>query len=75
MRRDQFFGLQPIAINEIEPNRETIANRICPYVSEISVVIRSNLPQNSLAYKLYEWFQSKDGQETIKENGYIPAGN
>jgi len=72
MMRDQFYGVQTLAINNIEPNRETITNRIYPYVSELHAVIRSDLPKNDLAYKLYEWLQSKDGQETIKESGYIP---
>jgi phosphate transport system substrate-binding protein len=70
--RDNYEGIQTLAINGIEPSRQTIVDRTYPYVTEVYAVIRSDLSQNSLAYKLYEWLQSKDGKEAIKESGYIP---
>ena len=72
MIRDNYKGIQTLAINGIEPNRQTIADRIYPYVAEVYAVIRSDLPKNCLAYKLYEWLQCKEGKEVIKESGYIP---
>jgi len=75
MIRDQCSGVQTLAINGIEPNRKTIADRTYPYVSEVYAVIRSDLPKDDLAYKLYEWLQNKEGQEVIEESGYIPIKN
>ena len=72
MIRDQFSGVQTLAINGIEPNRKTIADKIYPYVAEVYVIIRSDLPKKNPAYKLYKWLQDKDGQAVIKESGYIP---
>jgi len=75
MLQDQLLKLKSLFINDIEPNSETITNRTYPYVSEVYVVIRSDLPKNSFAYKLYEWLQTKEGQAVIKESGYIPIKN
>jgi len=72
MIRDIYSGVQTLAINNIEPNSKTIADRTYPYVSEVYAIIRSDLPKNDPAYKLYKWLQSKGGQAVIKESGYIP---
>jgi phosphate transport system substrate-binding protein len=75
MIRDNFPNIQMLAINGIEPNRQTIADRTYPYVSEVYAIIRSDLPKDDIAYILYEWFQSEDGQAIIKESGYVPINN
>jgi len=75
LTRDQCPNVQMLTINGIEPNRKTITDRTYPYVAELYAVIRSDLPKNDLTYKLYEWIQSKDGQEAIKESGYITITN
>jgi len=72
---NEFPNVQILAINGIEPNSKTITDRTYPYISELYAVIRSDLQENSLAYKLYEWLQGKEGQKTIKECGYIPIKN
>jgi len=72
MMNDEYPNVQTLSINGIEPNSKTIADRIYPYVAELYAVIRSDLPQDNLAYKLYEWIQSEEGQAVIKESGYVP---
>ena len=63
--------IKKLAINGIAPNSETIKNGKYPYVEPVYAVIRSDLDRNSMAYKLYEWLQTKDGKKVIKESGYI----
>ena len=72
MIRDQYPGVQTLAINGIEANSKTIADRTYPYVAEVYAIIRSDLSKKNTAYKLYKWLQSKDGQAVVKESGYIP---
>jgi len=72
MIRDQYPNVQTLAINGIEPNSKTIADGTYPYVAEVYAVIRSDLPKNDPAYKLYKWLQTKKGQAVIKESGYVP---
>ena len=61
-----------IAINGIFPNNKTVKNRTYPFISEVHVAIRSDLDRNSMAYKLYEWLQSKNAKSAIEECGFIP---
>ena len=61
-----------IEINGIFPDDKTVKNRTYPFISEVHVVIRSDLSHNSMGYKLYEWLQSKDAKSSIEECGFIP---
>jgi phosphate transport system substrate-binding protein len=65
-------SVKTLAINGIEPNAQTIADKTYPYTAEVYAVIRSDLPEKSLAYKLYKWLQSIEGQKVVWENGYVP---
>lgn len=60
-----------IAVEEIYPNRETIADKSYPYTAEVYAVIRSDLDTSSMAYKLYEWLQTEAGKQAITESGYV----
>jgi phosphate transport system substrate-binding protein len=75
MIRNLYLDIQTFAINGIEPNRKTIADKTYPYVAEVYAIIRSDLPKNGLAYQLYEWLQSEEGQTVIIESGYVPINN
>jgi len=61
-----------LAIDGICPDEETVKNRKYPFTSEVCVAIRSDLDRNSMAYKLYEWLQSKAAASTLIECGFIP---
>jgi len=61
-----------IAINGIFPDKTTIKNRTYPFIPEVHVAIRSDLDQNSMAYKLYEWLQTPASKSAIEESGFVP---
>jgi len=65
------INIKTIAIDGIYPNRETISDNSYPYAAEVYAVIRSDLNTSSMAYKLYEWLQTKEGKQTINESGYV----
>jgi len=64
-------NVKSIAINGIYPNTNSIKNKTYPFVANVYVSMRSNLDHNSMAYKLYEWLQSKSGKGVIEESGYV----
>jgi phosphate transport system substrate-binding protein len=64
-----------IAVDGVHPTRETIANRTYPYVTEVYVVIRDDLPEDHDARRLRDWLLSQEGQSVVAESGYIPAVN
>jgi len=63
--------VKPIAVNGIYPNAATIGDRSYPYTTEVYAVIRSDMDESSMAYKIYEWLQTEAGRQVIKESGYI----
>ena len=64
--------LKTIAVNGITANKNSIKNKNYPFVAPVYVSIRSDLDRNSMAYKLYEWLQSRSGKDVIEESGYVP---
>ena len=66
------WNIKSLAINGIYPDWGTISNKSYPYVAEVYAVIRSDLNESSMAYKLYEWLQTEAGKDTIYDSGYPP---
>ena len=60
------------AVNGIMPSSETIRNRTYPFVSEVYVVTRKDLPQDSPAAKLRDWLLTDEGQRVVAKSGYVP---
>jgi phosphate transport system substrate-binding protein len=67
----RYWGIKSLAINGIYPDRDTISDRSYPYVAEVYAVIRSDLNESSMVYKLYEWLQTEAGKQVISESGYV----
>lgn len=61
-----------LAINGVFPDTKNIKNGTYPFISKVHVAIRSDLDHNSMAYKIYEWLQTKGSNKAIIEAGYIP---
>lgn len=66
--------IKTLAINGIVADRNSIKNNIYPFIANVYVSIRSDLDQNTMAYKLYEWLQTHSGKSVIDESGYVPYG-
>ena len=59
------------AVDGIMPSAETIRARTYPYTTEVYVVIRQDLPEDSSAYKLRDWLLTNEGQRVVAESGYV----
>ena len=57
-------------INGIAPSIENIQNGSYPFIATTYIVHTENISENGK--KLIEWFLSKQGQELIKDVGYVP---
>jgi len=66
------WNIKSLAINRISPDWGTISNKSYPFTAEIYAVIRSDLNESSMAYKLYEWLQTEAGKDAILDSGYPP---
>lgn len=65
-------SIKMIGINEVIPSYENISNREYVYTTEVYAVIISSLDPESNAYELRDWLLSFDGQQIVKESGYVP---
>jgi len=61
-----------IAVDGVQPNKDTISKSDYPYTTEVFVAVRKNLPPGSLTYQLRDWLKSPAGQTLIQESGYVP---
>jgi len=64
--------IKTLAVNGIMSDKISIKNKIYPFVANVYVSVRSNLDQNSMAYKIHEWLQTKSGKDVINESEYVP---
>ena len=65
-------NIKLLEVDDVIPNYENIKTRNYPFTTEVYVVIRNDLDENSNAYKLKDWLLSEGGQKVVKESGYVP---
>jgi phosphate transport system substrate-binding protein len=64
-------GIKLLAINDVFPNRENIANEAYPYVVDFYAITLGNETENTS--RLIEWILSDQGQYLIEKTGYVPV--
>ena len=60
-----------LAINGIYPDKNNIANKKYPLVSDIVLVYAANNP-NPNVQKFIDWAVSEEGQQIVAQSGYVP---
>lgn len=65
--------LKMIGINSVQPTSETIGSHSYEYTTEVFVVTRADLDEQSTAHRLSRWLRTSAGQEVVRESGYVPA--
>jgi len=69
---NNFINIKLCGVDGFYPNYDNIYNKLYPYTAEVYVVIRNDLDPESNSYKLRDWLLGSDGQEVVKESGYVP---
>jgi phosphate transport system substrate-binding protein len=73
---EHFMAASPatrvLAIDGVAPTLETIASGKYPWVTRVYVAYRAGAKENSPAMKLLRWMTSEEGQEVVRESGYVP---
>jgi len=59
-------------VDGVFPCYDTIYAKTYPYTTEVYIVIRDDLDSSSSSYKIRDWLLGDDGQEIVKESGYVP---
>ena len=61
-----------IGVNGIPMTKENVRNNTYPYVTDVYAAVRSDIDKSSMAYRLFEYITSEEGQAIVEESGYIP---
>ncbi len=65
--------LRFMKVNEVEPSLQTIYDNSYPFINEFYAVIREDEPLNSNAHKIFDWLTQEEGQQLVKDTGYVPV--
>ncbi|MBR4590546.1 MAG: substrate-binding domain-containing protein [Bacteroidaceae bacterium] len=61
-----------VGVDGVAMTRENILNGTYPYVTNVYASVRSDIDKSSVAYKIYEFLTTDEGQSIVDESGYIP---
>jgi len=61
-----------IGIDGIAMTKENIVNGSYPYITNVYASVRADIDRNSLAYKIFEFLTTEQGQNIVAESGYVP---
>ena len=67
-------GLKILAVDGVEPEPETIADREYPFIASYYATIRTDEPEDSPTRRMYDWLQGAEGSALIEAMGYVPSG-
>ena len=74
---DQMYsqpGLRLLAVDDVTPSNDTIADESYPLCNEFYAVIHPDTAADSPERQLYDWLDTDAGQECIKKSGYVAVG-
>lgn len=74
---DQMYsqpGLRLLAVDDVTPSNDTIADESYPLCNEFYAVIHPDAAADSPERQLYDWLDTDAGQECIKKSGYVAVG-
>ncbi len=61
-----------LAVDGVAPDADNIRNRTYPFVSQVFLAWRDELPAGSPAEIVRDWLVSDAGQQVVAESGYVP---
>jgi phosphate transport system substrate-binding protein len=74
---DQMYsqpGLRLLAVDDVTPSNDTIADESYPLCNEFYAVIHPDAAADSPEHILYDWLDTDAGQDCIKKSGYVAVG-
>ncbi|MBO4642818.1 MAG: substrate-binding domain-containing protein [Bacteroidaceae bacterium] len=60
-----------IGVNDVAMTKANIKNGTYPYTSNVYTAVRSDIDKSSVAYSLFEFLTSEEGQAIVDESGYV----
>ncbi len=61
-----------IEVNGVAMAKENIINGTYPYTSNVYTAVRSDIDKSSVAYRIFDFLTTEQGQAIVDESGYVP---
>ena len=61
-----------LGVNGVPMTKENVKNDTYPYTSNVYTAVRSDIDKSSLAYRIFEFLTTEEGQAIVDESGYVP---
>lgn len=61
-----------IGIDGVAMTKENIINGSYPYITNVYAAVRSDTDRSSMAYRLFDFLTTGQGQRIVEESGYVP---
>ena len=61
-----------IGVDGVAMTKENIKNDTYPYTSNVYTAVRSDIDKSSMAYRIFEFLTTEEGQAIVDESGYVP---
>jgi phosphate transport system substrate-binding protein len=65
-------AVKSLSIDGVHPGYLTLKTREYPYTTDVYAMIREDLDESAMAYKLFQILLTNAGRSVIKESGYVP---
>lgn len=63
-----------IGVDGIAMTKENVRNNTYPFVTDVYAAVRADIDPKSMAYRLFEYLTTDEGQAIIAESGYVTLG-
>ena len=64
-----------IGVNGVPMTKENVKNGTYPYTSNVYAAVRSDIDKSSMAYRMFEFLTTGEGQAIVAESGYVPMNS
>ena len=61
-----------IGVNGVAMTKENVINGTYPYTSNVYTAVRSDIDKSSVAYRIFDFLTTEQGQAIVDESGYVP---
>ena len=61
-----------IGVNGAAMTKINIMNETYPYITDVYAAVRSDIDKSSIAYKVFDFLTTTEGQDVVEESGYVP---
>ena len=61
-----------IGVNGVAMTKENVINGTYPYTSNVYTAVRSDIDKSSIAYRIFDFLTTEEGQAIVDESGYVP---